>query len=203
MRRTVLVLVLLLAGTVHAGPRFGVHAGITSSRLTRSDHGDPSDPRHGLVAGAHATIRLGSRTALRPEICYTQRGGVFKDLPSWGSSLVTVREARFEVDYLEVPLLLRWLVLPYDLFNMVVSVGPVWRTALRSEASIDGHPVEDWSADSGLAVAAGYAITKRFDGFGLAFDGRYILPTSSVGPDVDGVDVGHAWGIDLRLAVTF
>jgi hypothetical protein len=172
MSRNAVVLViaglLCLPGWARA-QEIGIKGGLTFADIP--NFGDVLDDegfeavkrRTGLVIGGHVGIPLAGLFTLQPEVLYTQRG-VEADLPFVDETF------KFNLDYLDVPVLLR--VGPSSGFQFLVGPSFNFNTGatIKSEGIVEGD--EDFKDDVedvevGLVLGGGY-----YGGL-LVVEGRY------------------------------
>jgi hypothetical protein len=165
MRRypAVLLLVLAASSVAHAQVTYGAKAGATFA--TVDSESSDNQLRLGLAAGGFVLWPLGSRLAVQPEVLLNQKGSKFD------SELV---EASFRIDYLEVPVLLRYNLSgsprPFFVFG-----GPSVAFKLHAESKADfgDQSIDDDISDQvedvewGLVVGGGKEFTRFF------VEGRY------------------------------
>jgi hypothetical protein len=166
MLRYAAVILLVLCGvsTAQAQMRYGAKGGVSFGTTS----GDSTDNtyRTGLAAGAFFERPLGPRLTLQPEVLFIQKGSKFD------SSLV---EASFRIDYLEVPVLVRYnLTANPGAFFVYGGPAIAFKLKARSFADFGGSTVsEDVSDDvenvEWSLVAGG---GKEFSRFFV--EGRYV-----------------------------
>jgi hypothetical protein len=152
----------------------------------------------GYHIGVFYDLGLGP-IAFRPGLIYRQVGTYeFSDLPSGTEEI--------NLNAIEVPLDLRWRILPLPLVKPYLLAGPVL-TFPQSEDDFDSTESLNLNAD----IGAGVEITLPGIGFTLMPELRYGIATSSFLQDefeVNGVDVqpqdeARLNSIMLRLNVKF
>ncbi|MBC7364539.1 MAG: PorT family protein, partial [Candidatus Aminicenantes bacterium] len=102
-----LVLLLIVTTTPsRAGVKFGVKGGITLANIKAvpdTFEGYKWENKMGLVGGVFAEVGLAKGFSLQPEVLYIQKGA--KISVSEGEITGTVK---FNVDYIEIPVLLKY-----------------------------------------------------------------------------------------------
>lgn len=133
------------------GVDFAQHTGIEERD---SDYDVSSDWRVGMTVGAFIYWPITERFGLQQEIVYTQKGSSQRivvdilDLP-------TTLDVTYEIDYIEIPVLLRFASFQwsdssvYSLLGTAMSLKTRGRYALKGELS-DGEQVIPLSADADL-----------------------------------------------------
>lgn len=183
VRAATIALAWLLAAAPAAaqGIEFGVKGGVNFATLDFDEFEDEDEPpidyRIGLAVGGYFVMPLTGRLSLQPEALYMQKGAAFGD-----SDVVS---ARFELDYVEIPVLVR-----YGFGDIHVFGGPSFGVKVRARSVVEfedeseeqdlGDDVE--SLDFGLAVGAGWQRGR------LSVDGRYMFGLSNINA-VDRDDV--------------
>jgi len=153
-----LLLALLLAVPASAQTEFLLKGGLNTAFFSGAD-ANGLDPRLGVVAGAGVRLAVAPQLGIQLEALYSQEGAVEDD----GSG-------RYELDYLDLPVLLR-ADLPAGLNRLGVYAGPQVGIPLRSVFKPDIGPAEDEQArtDVGLALGADFGAGP------ISIDARYVL----------------------------
>lgn len=179
MRSSVLLLGLIVGGASNVQAQAlsaGVKAGLNVATLD-FDRQPPESPaidtRTGLVAGLFFVWPAGSRLSVQTEALYSQKGATFDESGVSGA---------VELDYLEVPILLRLSTPPSNGASFHVFGGPSFgvRLRARSEIAFEGETEREEFSDEvkrfdlGLVVGAGVELGR------LVIDGRYTWGVSNV-----------------------
>jgi hypothetical protein len=151
----------------------GVKAGVNVAGLSFSSKSDPASPTSltGLVVGVFATMPINVVVSFQPEALVSQQGAKFTNGNGGGM-------ARIQIDYIQVPLLGRFRLMP--LSPIAVLVGPSLGFAGRAKFMQAGQPDQDFRAarfDAG--VVAGLALDVAH----LVLDGRYTWGLRNVAPN--------------------
>jgi len=183
---------------------FGGTAGLVGSRLDVDGWGG-SARQSNVALGGFVSVVLGPSVSFRPGVTYVRRGGEFLDQTSHpGGSLEVVSQASYEVDYIEIPILVRYRLAPDSRFSPVLIAGPVWRLAISSEGSWQGRETDDWVEESGLAVEFGAGFES---GLGRYVGSVDVVYSRSLGEVGDGVFYTEgstfADGIGVRLGFAY
>jgi hypothetical protein len=147
----------------------GLKGGVNFANLQVSEDPDeiPFDSRVGLVAGGFVTWTIGDRFSIQPEGLFSQKGAKFT---------VEGTEATVAIDYVEVPVLIRFSAPASDQTSIHVFAGPSLGFKARAKGTAEGTDVSDEEADLsdqvesvdvGLVVGAGIEIGR------VTIDGRY------------------------------
>ena len=154
MRSVTLALMLVLVGAAPARAQFsyGVKAGVNFANVAMDpDDGVSPSGRMAALAGAFATIPIAWGLSLQPEAIYTVKGASF-DFEGF--------ESNYIVDYLEVPVLVRFRALR----TAYVVAGPsmAYRLRARTRTPFGGSTEEvDLDADVesfDLGIVGGVAV---------------------------------------------
>lgn len=131
----------------------GVKAGVNFSDLTKTGE---LGTRTGFVAGFFVGAKVGDRVGVQAELLYSQQGGEF-DL------------GKFEVDYVNVPLLLKLYV--SDNFNF--QLGPQFGVVVNDDAQttvgqvVNKIGTNDFDVSGilgvGLDLPAGFRVSGRYN----------------------------------------
>ena len=157
------------------------------------------DYKVGFAAGGYLTIGLGPHAALQPELLYVQKGAKYS-LDYYEDDIGDRVDAdiTFKLDYVEVPILFKYLFATEGSTRPSLFLGPVMgikaSSNLKVEVSVPGYgsgedevELEDIkSLDFGAVVGAGLDVAAGEGS--VVFDVRYTLGLSEF-PDTDEVDV--------------
>lgn len=189
LRSTLLVLTLLAFATdVHAQvrPEVGLRAGGALAQLRGKDDvfgKNATDRRAGLAVGLYVEMPLTSRFSVQPELLYVQKGGKTEDTFTEDEVEATL-ESRYKLQYLEVPVLVKYAVPMQGPWRPSVSAGPYVAYSLGRDLSFDlSSDGEDLGLsidadeifsrwDYGVSVGAdvAYRFTQRTATIGLRYD---------------------------------
>jgi hypothetical protein len=174
MKRVLLVVGIILSLCVAAsaqGPSAGIigkglKLGFDVSNIS-TDYKDLNeflDSRIGVTGGAFLTYGINRQFAVQPEILYVTKG-VEKNL--------ILVSAHWSMDYLEVPVLLKFNIVPDGRVQPNLFAGPALDILLSSELGVAGYnfDVKDGmkSTDFGLVFGGGFDCRR------ITFDLRYTL----------------------------
>ena len=196
-----LVLALALAVTPQAQAQVGLAGGLNFNQLddiSATDANANFENSTGYHIGVFYDLGLGP-IAIRPGIMYRQVGTYeFSDLPAGAEEV--------NLNAIEVPIDVRWRVLPLPLVKPYLLAGPVL-TFPQAEGAFDDTESLNLNAD----IGAGVEITLPGIGFTLMPELRYGIATSSfledeitIGcTDIQPEDEARLNSIMLRLNVKF
>ena len=144
--------------------RLGIAAGINSSTLGGGDVEDASR-RTGFIGGIFLVAPLAPGFAIQPELLYSMKGAKFED----ASEGIT---GTLKMDYVEVPLLLRFDLSSSGGVRPFIYAGPAISFKASCKAEVEG---QGQSASVDCNEFEGNAAIKTVDygavvGGGLAFD---------------------------------
>jgi hypothetical protein len=192
-RRSFLALLLgagLFAGSAsHAGALAGkgVRAGLTVANLP-GDFADlmGTDRRVGFAAGGFLRINVPGGMELQTELLYAMKGATtHSDLTDLSGNVVGIATTAYQMDYLEIPVLLRLNVGGAGEVQPSLLVGPSLGVTLRGRLAYDG-PGTDMSGDLNQIEDTDFGLVG---GVGLEFghtparmllDARYTLGLKNV-----------------------
>jgi hypothetical protein len=180
--RTAAALILSLLCSTQALAQtlqFGVKGGINVANVEfdAGGSGAPTfDWRTGLVAGGFVTWRAASWLELQPEVLFSSKGA---SLEEEGIS------SRLILDYVEVPVLLRFTGPVSGSTKFYVAGGPYFAARARAKTRTEfGGSTEEIdikddieSTDLGVVIAGGLELGA------IVFDGRYTLGLSDIDAD--------------------
>lgn len=181
----ILALALLsLASTAGAaGLSLGLKGGVSLSRVN-ADLFD-TDNRSGFVGGVHGRFDLTPMIGVQPELLFVRKGAkLFSTNVTIGGTTFGSVGTTLDVDYLEIPVLLRLSAPNTGPVGLHLLGGPVASFKLDEKlsttgligVSLDSDQVK--TSDFGLALGAGATI--RNGGMNLLAEGRYTFGLSNV-----------------------
>lgn len=187
-----LALAPLAAPAAHAGMAFGVKAGLSLSHVNAELF--DTDNRNGFVGGVYGSFDVGPMLGLQPELLFVRKGAeLFStdvviggiDFGSVGSTL--------DVDYLEIPLLLRISPPEPGPVDLRLLAGPVASIKIDEKISTTGligyslDTDQVKTADFGLAVGGAAAIQNG--SMRVVAEGRYTFGLTNISDLPFGGDV--------------
>lgn len=182
---TIAVTTFLVAPPLAAQTTLGVSVGATFSSLEGEDAPE-LDSRTGFMAGAHLAFPIAEIISVVPGVYYVQKGAADDAV-----------DAAFELDYIEIPLLLSVAVLPPERpvgFNLFAGPQFSFRVGCsESEGgqSFDCQDEEDIkSTDFGLIAGGG--VTFGMGGLNLFVNGGLDLGLTSLDDSPEDNDVHNS-----------
>lgn len=180
----------------HAQTTFGVTAGLNAATISYEDEDDlegvDKQARLGLVAGAFARIPFTPMLSVQPEILYSQRGvklSVEENELGLEGSFTT------KIDYLEVPVLLRYAI-PATATGLEIGLegGPSLAYKLNVGASCSGDfddtdcDLDDDEEDGIRSIDVGAALGASVGAGPFSVALRYTHGFTSLTDDENAVD---------------
>ncbi|MGK6352806.1 porin family protein [Parapedobacter sp. DT-150] len=107
---------------------FGIQAGWNMSRIS----GDTFDGKAGFIGGIHADLPVFGNFHVQPEVNFQQLGGKYKS-DAFAIGDIRYRYAELNMNYLSVPVLMKYRFKPLDLD---IFVGPQVAFKLRAKNKI-------------------------------------------------------------------
>jgi hypothetical protein len=202
MKKFLLLMVVIIGLTIssNAQTKFGVKAALNISNFSGDDF-DDLDSRTAAAFGVFAQIGINDKLTFQPELLYSMQGA-----ESSYSEYGYESEDKIKVDYLQIPLLMKYYVIE----GLSINAGPQIGFLLSAkddweynydEGSEEGEEdIKDYfkSMDFGLAFGLGYELQS-----GLGFDFRYNLGLSNiVEEDEMGMDAEGKNSV-IQFAVSF
>ena len=186
MKKTMLlfiVLAIMLSGGLFAGDiGFGAKAGLNLANYTGDDVDDEAKAKLGATLGSFATIPLGEKLVVRPEVLFTQKGVRYKEEDD-GYEL----KGKEKLNFLDIPI----LVVFQATDAISAFAGPYLDLFLSGEMSLElsgeGESIEfDEKIESedvnslgfGLIFGGAYGVTENID-----VEARVALGLSSMDED--------------------
>lgn len=164
MRKTILIIALILAGCVNVQAqliKFGLKAGLNYANLTDSEI--QTDAITGYHAGFLAEFKVLDKFALQPEILYSTQGATYK---------TTSADIKNELGYLALPVMMK--IYFSDKFSL--ELGPQASFLLNERGKF--NPTDSNTFDFSVAAGLGLKITKS-----IFIQGRYGLGLTEVSKD--------------------
>ena len=178
-----LVAVACSVPAAQAGVSYGFKGGVSLSHVN-ADLFD-TDNRSGFVGGAYGSFDLSPSFAVQPELLYVRKGAkLFSTTVTLGGITFGSVGSTLDVDYLEVPVLLRLSLVPAGPVDLRLLGGPVASFKVDEKISTTGligvslGTDQAKSTDFGLALGGAAAI--RNGGLKVVAEGRYTFGLSDV-----------------------
>ncbi len=155
--------------------QFGIKGGVNFATVT-GDYFDDPDHRTSFNAGLVLEAPIADRISLQPEVFYSGQGFDITDEPDQ-------RDAEFQLDYIQVPVLLK----VYVIEGLNIQVGPQFGFKVNEEIDFDPNSdggdfdtdaIEDF--DMQIATGLEYKFQNNF-----FIQGRYTYGFSDIIKDVD------------------
>jgi hypothetical protein len=185
----VLFALALFSISTQAQMQLGVKAGLNLANLSGDDISD-TDARTGFAGGLFFMYQFNDMFAIQPEAYYSMKGATDK-----GSFEGYSYEAELKLDYLEIPLLLKFLI-PIKDSNVrpTVFAGPSFgfNMSAKSKVEAGGQTFEqdiEYVASTDFGLVFGGGIGFPVGNGELGFDIRYILGLSTIDDSSEKDDV--------------
>jgi hypothetical protein len=207
----ILTFVLALGATplAHAGLALGVKGGLSLSHVNADLFS--TDNRTGFVGGVYGALGLSPSLAVQPELLFVRKGAkLFGTHVSILGTDVGDLGLALDVDYVEIPLLLRLSLPTAGPVDVRLLAGPVASFKLNEQLSttglvnvkLDTNQIK--ASDFGLAV--GGAVAIRSGSLAVVGEGRYTLGLTNIsdlpfGGDVKNGTIYAMLGLEFPLGV--
>ncbi len=202
MKKFLFLMVVLMGITIssNAQTKFGVKAALNISNFSGDDF-DDLDSRTAPAFGVFAQIGINDKLTFQPELLYSMQGAKSSYSESGYES-----EDKIKVDYLQIPLLMKYYVIEGLSINAGPQIGFLlsakddWEYNYGGESEEGEEDIKDYfkSMDLALALGLGYELES-----GLGFDFRYNLGLSNVvEEDEMGMDAEGTSSV-IQFAVSF
>ncbi len=180
-----LFMLSLVTMPARAGIHFGLKGGITLANI-KSDpptfEGFEWKTKQGLAGGASLEIGLIKGFSLQPEILYVQKGA--KITANIEGTDITLKA---NIDYIEIPLLLKYNLITGGPTIPSVYVGPYigFNTKAEFVMSAAGYPeeredIKDDIKNTEYGLTFGVGLTQKLGLFRVTLDARYDLGISNI-----------------------
>ncbi len=196
MKGTLVFLVaLLMLGLVTMPARAGIHFGLKGGLSLANIKSDPPTfegfewkTKQGIAGGASLEIGLIKGFSLQPEILYVQKGA--KITANIEGIDITLKA---NIDYIEIPLLLKYNLISGGLTIPSVYAGPFIGFNRKAEfvISAPGYPeeredIKDDIKSTEYGLVFGVGLTQKLGLFRVTLDARYDLGLSNIFEGEDG-----------------
>jgi hypothetical protein len=198
MKRFAFGIILTLAiatGAVswaHANMAFGLKGGVSLSHVN-ADLLDTSN-RTGFVGGVYGAFDLSPNLGVQPELLFVRKGAkLFSTNVTIGGFTFGRVGSTLDVDYLEVPVLLRFSLPTPESVKARLLAGPVASFKLNEQLSTTGLIGVNLDTDlvktSDFGIAVGGAVAIRNGSLDVVGEGRYTFGLQNVSDLPFGGDV--------------
>jgi len=163
---------------------FGIKGGTNIAEYSFKENGTSIDQTsiNGFTLGAVLEIGLGGNVFLQPEAVFIQKGSKLQVLND---------DNKFNVNYLDIPVLLKIKLLNSNLLNINLFGGPSFGLALNGEETQNGQTVEvNFGGENGLkrfdlGINAGGGVGVNLGSIGVFGDVRYLFGVSDISDDAN------------------
>lgn len=179
---------------------FGIKGGTNIAEFSFKDQGTNINQEsiNGFTLGAVLEIGLGQNIFIQPEAVFVQKGSKLQ---------VLNEENKFNVNYLDIPVLLKIKVLNSNLINVNLLGGPSFGLALNGEETSNGQTVDiNFGGDNGLkrfdlGINAGGGVGINLGSIGVFGDVRYLFGVSDIS-DNENREIKNK-GLNLSVGLMF
>lgn len=179
------IALFLLALPVNAQLSFGVKGGVNVAEFSFKDQGAtiPQSSINGFTLGAVLEVGLGGNLFLQPEAIFIQKGSELN---------TSITGLKTNVNYLDIPVLLKIKILNSNLLNINLLGGPSFGLALNGEETTAGGQTIDvnFGGENGLkrfdlGINAGGGVGINLGSIGVFGDVRYLFGVSNISEDAN------------------
>lgn len=158
---------------------FGIKGGTNIAEFSFKDNGTNINQEsiNGFTFGAVLEIGLGGNIFLQPEAVFIQKGSKVQ---------VLNEDNKVNVNYLDIPVLLKMKIINSNVFNVNLFAGPSFGLALNGEETMGGQTVDvNFGGEDGLkrldlGINAGGGIAANLGSIGVFGDVRYLFGVSNI-----------------------
>ena len=200
-----LAVMLVTTISVAAQVGYGVKGGLNFANFSGADS-DGYQREAGFVGGLYAKFDIGRKLSIQPEVLYSQKGST-GNIPT-GDGLGGITKLDIEMDYIEIPLILRYTIPTTGSVEPFAYVGASISFITRAEVASKA-PGQSWTTidianekSSDLGFVFGGGVELDAGSMDVLFDARLSLGTSGLFEDLEHLDVDDALvpGADYRMA---
>lgn len=179
------IVLLLLTVPVFAQISFGLKGGVNVAEFSLKEQGAtvPQSTVNGFTLGAVVEIGITDNIFIQPEAIFLQKGS---ELNTSITGLTT------NVNYLDIPVLLKIKLINTDLLNINLLGGPSLGLALNGEETTAGGQTVDinFGGENGLkrfdlGINAGGGVGINLGSIGIFGDVRYLFGVSDISEDAN------------------
>lgn len=176
---------LLLSMPAYAQLSFGLKGGVNVAEFSIQEQGAtiPQSSINGFTLGAVLEIGITDNIFIQPEAIFLQKGSELN---------TALAEIKTNVNYLDIPVLLKIKLLNTKLLNINVLGGPSFGLALNGEETTAGGQTIDinFGGDNGLkrfdlGINAGGGVGINLGSIGVFGDVRYLFGVSDISEDAN------------------
>lgn len=187
-----LLLGCILAGSASAESSYGIKAGLSLSHVN-ADLFD-TDNRTGFVGGVYGAFDLSPMIGVQPELLFVRKGAkLFSTNVTIGSLTFGSVGSTLDVDYVEIPVLLRLSLPTAGPVDVRLLAGPVASLKVAEKVSTTGLIGVSLDSDqvktSDLGLALGGAVALQSGSMKLVGEGRYTIGLANISDLPFGGDV--------------
>lgn len=161
---------------------FGLKGGVNIAEFSFKEQGTTINQEsvNGFTLGAVLEIALGGNIYLQPEAVFIQKGSSLK---------IFNQDNKVNVNYLDIPVLLKIKLLNSNLINVNILAGPSFGLALNGETTSGGQTVDvNFGGEDGLkrfdlGLNAGGGVGVNLGSVGVFGDVRYLFGVSNISED--------------------
>lgn len=197
-----LLVTLVLTIPVAAQIGFGIKGGLNVANFSGADS-DGYQREAGFVGGLYAKFDIGRKLSIQPEVLYSQKGST-GNIPAMGDQ-GGVTKLDFAMDYIEIPLLLRYTFKINGSAEPFGYVGPSMSFGTSAEVASKA-PGQSWTSvdlanvkSRDFSIVFGGGVELDAGGMDVLFDARFSLGTSVAFEDMEPFDVDDL-SADYRMA---
>jgi len=164
---------------------FGLKAGFNLSRVSS----DYAEFKAGFNGGAFVNIPVSSKFSVQPEVIYNGLGAqhyTYYYYSDYYAYYVDYTDARLNLDYISVPVMLQYNILP----ELYVEAGPQFGFLVGTHVRVNGESVKvkkDYEGfDFGIGLGVGYYFTPN-----IGITGRYTAGITDILKNNPGSSVSN------------
>jgi hypothetical protein len=162
--------------------QFGITGGLSLGNFNGSDAaagtGETKKMRMGFAGGLFADFDVSPSFAIRPQVLYVQKGAKYEEA---GFS------TKYKVDYIEVPVLLKWVPKMEGKMQPTIFAGPF--LGLLMTAKADSFDFKDSSKTTEFGVTFGAGFGTKMTSGELFFDVRLDLGLSKIDDSAEKLNI--------------
>lgn len=186
-----------------AGTVIGAKVGLAISRLNMDGWGG-SESSKGLTIGPFVSVPISSVLEIQPSVVYTRRGGEYNNQSSYpDGALAEVDKATYSVDYIEIPLVIRYRLSSNSGWWPVLIAGPLWRTPVSSELTWDWYRVTDWADKSDFGFVVGFGTDARVGSLVGSIEVQFSSSFSPIGESEHYTFDSTLEGLNVQFSLGF
>ena len=181
MKRVVIKsIVIAIFSTMLFGFAGGINFGIKAGMNIANENIEGLQSRIGFCGGGFASIEVGDIIVIQTEVLYTQKGA------KWERVIEPPGMTTLELDYVDIPLLVRFILPDKGLVKPNLFVGPYFAIKVNATYRMEVYgtseslDLDEYYKDTDFGVVLGGGLDFLLKKGKIVLDGRYALGLTTI-----------------------